>query len=297
MLIVATTNEDQTPLSDHHARPEPVEVKQRGGHGYVPVAPLIEHLNELVSLGMTQGQIAMKAGVSENRCSYILSGKLQTVQRRTYDALMAVHYERTFDDTARHPLAPAQRRIGALQRIGWTQKDIAERAGITQGNLNQIMNFANRKFVTSLQAVGIETVYEQLSETEGPRPLAKRTARRAGYAPPQAYEPGELDDPDPARTVLVFRRWEKAHPPTRGELFYDLIEQNDYTLPEFAKALGVEAEAIRGWVSELRRPRTGLYKKACELLNVTELPILAVQATPRPHARVGGKFTKQTEQD
>lgn len=243
-----------------------------------------EHILELLDMGMNHRQIAQKAGVGSNRLTFILEGKVEKVRRRTGEAILSVKYEQTFDDDDRYLPWPSLRRVGALLRIGHPATVIAEEAGMSQSAMNQLIQGRLRR-VSSAQALGIQLAYEKFRDTPGERHQAKRIARQRGWAPPEAYEEGELDDLEPTRTMLVFRRWEKEHPPSPGEQLFDLIEKNDYTLAEFAAAVGVKTEVIRGYCSETFRPRTGLHKKMRELLKVEVLPIPPAWSGERPSKR------------
>lgn len=88
----------------------------------------------------------------------------------------------------------SQRRIHALQAIGWSRDRIAVEMGYKDGGaFSYLMSTDTIRIVT---AERIREVYERLSMTvpQGQGASRARTwARRHGYAPPLAYD--DIDDP------------------------------------------------------------------------------------------------------
>lgn len=85
-----------------------------------------------------------------------------------------------------------QRRIRALQRLGWNFETLSARLGVTVQGVSQIFI---RDHVQAVTARRIAHLYDELAMTPGPSTRAARLARRAGYAPPLAWDEGSIDDP------------------------------------------------------------------------------------------------------
>lgn len=88
----------------------------------------------------------------------------------------------------------SRRRVRALEALGWSQPVIAKEMGLAgAGSFNSIFRSST---VTSTRAAKITEVYERLSMTipEGrDAEVTRRRARKAGYAPPLAWDDPDLD--------------------------------------------------------------------------------------------------------
>lgn len=79
-----------------------------------------------------------------------------------------------------------QRRINALQAIGWTQELLAERGGWRNADdVNEIMK---RKRVTLRTARRVDDLYRKLESTRGPSNIATLYAARQGWATPACWD-------------------------------------------------------------------------------------------------------------
>lgn len=249
---------------------------------WVPLGPVYDHVHELLALGMSQTQIGERAGVPPQRIHYIAHASVKRVQKKTAAAVMAVRWQPEYHENEKHPLGPTQRRIGALNRIGWSTTAIADEAQVSQPVLAQIMRPVSRRWVWAPQALAVQVAYEKMCQTPGPFDYVRLNARVEGWPPPQAWHEGELDDPEPTVLARVKARWKKLDQPTPGEQLYDLIEANDYTVDEVAERIGVGVGAVRRWVSDRGTVRTGYARQLCQLLGVDKLPVATMSSGPRP---------------
>ena len=91
----------------------------------------------------------------------------------------------------------SQRRIQALQALGYGRPEIARRMGYTDcGSISRLMK-PSTKTIMKNTAARISAVYERLCMTPSPAVGAGRVrswARRNGYAPPLAWN--NIDDPE-----------------------------------------------------------------------------------------------------
>lgn len=90
----------------------------------------------------------------------------------------------------------SQRRIRALQALGWSKQQIAWRMGYyDNGAISYLMR---AETMLPKTAAKVAAVYDQLSmvRPEGAGANRARTwAARLGYAPPLAWDEGDIDDP------------------------------------------------------------------------------------------------------
>jgi transcriptional regulator with XRE-family HTH domain len=91
-----------------------------------------------------------------------------------------------------------RRRIEALNALGWTAKDVADRIGTTKQAVSEMRRGTRSKRTTPAVAARVAAVYDELSMTRPDGWVADRTRRTAaarGYAPPLAWDDDEIDDP------------------------------------------------------------------------------------------------------
>lgn len=94
-------------------------------------------------------------------------------------------------DNRRLSAIGTQRRIRALQRLGWSFGTLSGRLGVTVQAVSQIFN---RDHVQVITARRIAHLYDELAMTPGPSVRGARRALRAGFAPPLAWDEGSIDD-------------------------------------------------------------------------------------------------------
>ena len=89
------------------------------------------------------------------------------------------------------------RRLQALNALGWTNSDIAQRMGITGFRPGEsVTRFKQKTRVRTTTAELVARVYDELSMTPGPSEITRKRALQAGWLPPLAYDDDELDLPD-----------------------------------------------------------------------------------------------------
>jgi len=87
----------------------------------------------------------------------------------------------------------ARRRIQALMALGHRGVDIAEVAGMHPRQVQ--LTAATRRWVSPVTHARIVAAYEALSGRPGVSEKTRQRARRAGWAPPLAWEFVDIDDP------------------------------------------------------------------------------------------------------
>lgn len=161
-----------------------------GVFGYTPAAPVIEHIQKLMSLGWSCQGIASRAGVS---FTAVRLAKTRTqMWRPVARAILAVEpgpYV-TFHNSM-SPLG-AERRTQALQWMGWTVREIGAQADV---HATSLLNCFRRGSISTELDRRITEVYERLSDTRGPSVFSANRARRFGWAPPAAWDDTDINDP------------------------------------------------------------------------------------------------------
>jgi transcriptional regulator with XRE-family HTH domain len=164
----------------------------------VPAERAQEHVTTLLD-HMTIRGIAEAAGVSQVTVRKVLEGG--RIHARTSAKVLAV---RPVLAGAWVPIRGITRRVQALNALGWSLRVIAENAGLSESELQNIANGANR-FVMTNTADAIHRVYEDMS-MRLPRAVtrpersavgrARNSAAARGFVPPLAWD--DIDrDPHP----------------------------------------------------------------------------------------------------
>lgn len=111
------------------------------------------------------------------------------VQRRRQNKLRALYGQYRYTDPT-----GTRRRLQALMAIGWNLGRVAAGLGYTDhGCLSRLLYGSGRVEVAT--ATKVRHLYEQWSGTPGPSRIARQAARKAGYAPPLAWDGHTIDDP------------------------------------------------------------------------------------------------------
>ncbi|MCX8559813.1 hypothetical protein OS122_02725 [Mycolicibacterium mucogenicum] len=169
-------------------------------NGYLDSAPVKAHINLLMDAGWSPQGIADAAGLAA-RQSVLYVLRHHRVHVATAKKILAIR----LDSVPRAGVVDGigvRRRVRALAAIGWTRRLIAEEAGLTSDQLNQVMDREGP--VLGSTAAAIRGVYERLCMTPGQSNLVRLRAARYGWAPPLAWD-DDIDDPtavpDFGRTV------------------------------------------------------------------------------------------------
>lgn len=228
--------------------------------GLVDAGPAREHLRTLMAAGMGPKTIAERGGVAHGSISAIIYGKSmrdpkrsrpqrKRIRRDLERRILAVRLD--LADRALVDATGTRRRLQALVAIGWSQRALAQRAGLTHGSLNKVvLGHARQVFARTARAV--VDLYDELWDappiSDDWRRLAvikrvKRAAETAGWAPPLAWSDDEIEDPG--------ARPEWGEPAHSFRTIDDLIEDvewlvgDDATLTVAADRVGLSAKNLR----------------------------------------------------
>lgn len=114
-------------------------------------------------------------------------------------------YERGRNHDARHGRqriidgTGTRRRLQALMAAGWTAQSIADaHPGWAPGKRGRdaVQALTQQARVRRTIAERVAAVYAQLEDEDGPSAQTRARAVRRGWAPPEAWRPEDLDDPD-----------------------------------------------------------------------------------------------------
>jgi hypothetical protein len=170
--------------------------------------PVRAHIRTLQDCGMGLRAIAAAAGVDRKRLQAITAGRSERVtgpQEKVRPALAAavLAVEPTLDNLAPSTLinpAGTRRRIQALVAIGWPQRHLAVRLGMTPNNFGAMLG---REHVLVRRALAVRDLYDQLWQADpldhGATPAGVTRARKHAatnrWAPPAAWDDDRIDDP------------------------------------------------------------------------------------------------------
>lgn len=233
--------------SDYYA----LRLRVAGSGPMVDAAPVRAHLADLMA-HLGRRQASRMTGVGVTTLEAIASGRTDRVRASNARAIMAAQAR----DGITH--AGITRRLRALRALGWTLADIADAAGITD---RQVENLSNQepRYVHDRTAAAVDAAYRRLSTT---RPTsagwrdgaaqARRWAARQGWAPPAAWD--RIDDPDE-----IPRGVRAAAEPTTAELLdeYEHLLAGGETHERAAARIGRALGSVRGMAR--REGRRALY--------------------------------------
>lgn len=186
----------------------------RGKAAYVDAAPARAHIKKLQAAGLGWKRIAALAGLAESNVYPLLYGRPDRnggqprtkARASTINAILTVPLPSIDQLGARVPIdaTGTRRRLQALQRLGWSLTQVADRAGLTD---RQPLDRAMRDDTTSAgTARAVRDVYDQLWDQQPPKATTRgaasaaarvrNKAARLGWHPPLAWDDESIDSPD-----------------------------------------------------------------------------------------------------
>lgn len=150
------------------------------------------------------------------------------------------------------------RRIEALMCLGWSQATIAERAGLCQPNISEMLRSRRDRIRRSI-ADRIAAVYDDLSMLSpmdtSPQSAGRvrALARRRGYAPPLAWD--DIDNADEQPEVRERRNQRPGRPETLDATLedFDWLVSAGESPEKAARRVGVALVTIRDYRSRQAR--------------------------------------------
>jgi hypothetical protein len=161
------------------------------------------------------------------------------------------------------------RRIQALAWMGWSERELERRARIGLGTVDTVKRRKSH-LVCRTTADAIAAVYDRLWDVDGGNRQSKAYARRAGWAPPAAWDDDTIGDPAarPAHGARVAWRDDPTIDDTAVDRFLTGDRSIRPTPPERREAIrrlraeGVPEKQIR----ERVHVSWGQYRRQVDLL-------------------------------
>ena len=182
--------------------------KARGIERRVSAEAARAHVQELLDQGVQPIQIAHAAGIADSQVRNLMgiggNEPAGHLLRPTHEKLMAVTYDDAITQSALVSSIGIRRRVQALEYIGYTKMQMAERLGVSETMMYSYLR-AERTFVPTVQR--IHEMYLAMRETSGDNERVRLQAYRRNYFPPMCWDDETIDDPDtkpyPAACVVV----------------------------------------------------------------------------------------------
>lgn len=155
-----------------------------------------EHLQKLRDAGTSWRRIAELSGTSRSQLMRLRTAT--KIGRGTAERILAVEVAAAKHlvaaDHDRVPAIGASRRVQSLIAAGWTQTYIAQRLGMTVGNLHPT-TYMTRDFVSVRRDRDIRDLFNELQMQPGTSIRSRRLAAKHGWALPLEWDEESIDDP------------------------------------------------------------------------------------------------------
>lgn len=155
-----------------------------------------EHLQKLRAAGTSWRRIAELSGIYRTQLMRLRTAT--KIGRGTAERILAVEIASAKHLVAAdHDCVPAigsARRVQALIAAGWTQTYIAQRLGMTVGNLHPTTHMT-RDFVSVRRDRDIRALFDELQMQPGTSIRSRRLAAKHGWALPLEWDEESIDDP------------------------------------------------------------------------------------------------------
>ncbi|MEE2058943.1 DNA-binding protein [Rhodococcus artemisiae] len=163
---------------------------------FIDATETLEHIQKLRAAGTSWRRIAELAGIYRTQLMRLRTAT--KIGRGTAERILAIpvpaakHLVAADHDCV--PAIGAARRIRALTALGWTQSYLANRLGMSVGNLYATTHLT-RDFLTVRRDRDIRVLFEELQMQRGPSVRARNLAVKYGWALPLEWDEESIDDP------------------------------------------------------------------------------------------------------
>lgn len=183
--------------------------KSRGISDRHDAAPIRARLQPFLDAGISCDQIARatKGEVNHTQVHRLMYGNLRGdevkfLYGRAARALSRVRFEDARDAEGFVSSVGLRRRLQALQYMGHTMQSIADELGIKEEGL---WAYLTRDMVKRSTVKRVDDLYRRLSLVPGPNERVKWSSYRRDYAPPMAWDEGDIDNPNAEPDLSVIR--------------------------------------------------------------------------------------------
>jgi transcriptional regulator with XRE-family HTH domain len=233
---------------------------------YVDAEPARQHVKELVAAGLGRRRIAELAGLDPSvirRLEYgdPSRGKPPTGQIRPLTAERLLKVTASPESLAGAAIVDAtgsHRRIQALVAVGWSQRRLSERLGVSAANM---ASFMRRPRILASRARAIRDLYDELWNTE---PQCRSTQERLavtrarefaaarGWAKPMQWDDDEIDNPAAQPSGAVTEQSTHRKLP-KGEELLMLVDEQGETHQAIADRFDVQLKSVKSALIRARR--------------------------------------------
>ncbi|MER7623889.1 hypothetical protein [Streptomyces sp. NPDC126503] len=175
---------------------------------FVDAQPARAHVEAIRATGMSIASIVKHTGVNIGTIDHLIYGKkpyppAAKIRPENAEAILAYWpVLDDYDDGAVIDGTGTRRRVQALALIGWPRRSIHQH--VNHISVQAVEKLRTKERVTARTARAVRDLYnrvsEQPAEAHGVTPwVAARTRRNAAklsYAPPSAWDPDTIDDPN-----------------------------------------------------------------------------------------------------
>lgn len=182
--------------------------------GYIPAAPVRDHIIALLAEGWTLAHLAHQTGLDWTGIQRIYNGQYARVEKRTRDLLMAVEVTGSIVNRGaqRLPNVGVRRRLQALAAFGYSMKHLGEEMGVTEQCIN---HWHQTPLVYAETIEKVAHLFDRLATTPGPSKRAVNHAKRKGWPLPLEWDDDSIDDP--SATPSGRRPEDVEEAPAKGE--------------------------------------------------------------------------------
>lgn len=171
-----------------------------GRSTYVDAEPVRQHVLTLLAT-LTVGQIERRSGINRHSILLMLGDTVTQrrstrIARKTANAILAVSGDIVGQESTGlvDPIG-TQRRLRALMAIGWTGPDLIQRTGLGESVIYRLAGAnAAPGPIQARTRDSVMRVYGELWDQPGLSERTRKYARQHGWAPPLAWDEGDIDD-------------------------------------------------------------------------------------------------------
>lgn len=250
---------------------------------FVPAEPVRQHMQILKELGMPEKAVVEVLGLPRGAMRSVMRGSgtygpAQKVRKETAEAVLAFwpRLEHFPDSAAIDPVG-AVRMVRALAVRGWPHAELAQRSGRAEAAFNNSLRRqrVSARFVRVVAGL-YDDLWDQRPEDHGVLPWVadrcRRSAARAGWFGPLAWDDDTIDDPraepmvDAVAPVAtegenVAARWLMGEsvvlsPDDKHEVLLHLFEWSTFSPGQIAARLEMsESAAEQTWFRHKKKLR------------------------------------------
>lgn len=143
-----------------------------------------------------------------------------------------------------------RRRLQALMAIGWRNRDLGARLGITGEGVDRTCN--NRRLVHVRTAARIAALYDELWDKPGPSDETRRRAAAKGWPPPLWWDDDLIDDPTATSDYTPYRKASRTDRRAKAARTVADLSAKGLSAREIGEHLGISRRHVERFRAEIR---------------------------------------------